>query len=381
MRRTLIAVDIDPVRCWLCRWPCWACVGVTVVFLAGCGGDERGAERRQAPAQTPAPAGLVAYWEAGAVVVEPLDGSSERRFVVGAYDENKEVSGLWIAPSGKQIAFYIGSGLFVLELASGSVQQLEVALEPGEMFDYEIAWAPDERTLAFGASRLRSFCGQHATDIRLITITREGTFRRTKNVIPPTAAPTRGNPTSIGRVAWSPDGEWLFYEVWQGSECETRGQYLREVQMTVMPVSGGKPRAFAQIHFPPRPSWAADGTPNIAFAPDPEGDGELTTVNVKTGKSTRLGYFVGDVIWTRRGIYAYEPYLERLMLVPADGDPRPTIVARKPFGRVAAAPATGDWVAVCDQYCQQLTVYSHDGKRLFGRFITDGEAVIAAVPR
>jgi hypothetical protein len=69
------------------------------------------------------------------------------------------------------------------------------------------------------------------------------------------------------------------------------------------------------------------------------------------------------------------------MLVAPDGDARPTFVARQPFGRVAAAPATGDWVAVCDQYCQQLTVYAHDGKRLFGRSLTDGEAVIAAISR
>jgi hypothetical protein len=40
-------------------------------------------------------------------------------------------------------------------------------------------------------------------------------------------------------------------------------------------------------------------------------DAELTTVNVETGKSTMLGAFVGDVTWTRRGIYAYEPNLER----------------------------------------------------------------------
>ncbi|HUQ00145.1 MAG TPA: hypothetical protein VM093_06765 [Aeromicrobium sp.] len=143
--------------------------------------------------------------------------------------------------------------------------------------------------------------------------------------------------------------------------------------MTLMPAKGGTPIALAQLYFAPRASWSPDSS-RIAYATDPDGTiGELKTVDVQTHETTILGDFVGDVLWTRRGIYAYDSNLQRLMLVPADGR-RPTRVAAYEFGHPVAAPISGDWVAVCNTYCEVMVIYSHDGKRLLERALGGGDA-------
>ena len=357
------------------RWLCAALAVLVVGCLSACGGDEPLAEKSQTPAP---PVGLVAYWETDALVVESLDGSSKRRFPVDV-DEDTRYQPPSIAPSGERIAFLDAGVLFVLELASGSVQRVPLALEPQEEIDGAVGWSADEQKLILTGGRLHSCEAARSTDTRVYTVSRDGAqFRRIDNVIPATAAPVRGNPTWTANPTWSPDGRWLHYEVWQGSECETRGVYFRKTQMTVMPATKGKPVALAQIYHVPRASWAPDST-RIAYATEFGESGELKTVDVQTQETTVLGDFVGDVFWTRRGIYAYEGGLQRLMLVPADGS-QPMTVAAHQFGHLVAAPVSGDWVAVCNSYCEVLVIYTHDGKRLLRRPLGAGdyEPVVAA---
>ena len=65
------------------------------------------------------------------------------------------------------------------------------------------------------------------------------------------------------------------------------------------------------------------------------------------------------------------------MSYPTNGG-QPKRVAAHQFGHPVAAPISGDWVAVCNDYCQVLVIYSHDGKRLLRRPFGDKEPVVAA---
>ena len=309
-----------------------------------------------------------------------MDGDDKRRFAVDV-DEDSVAEPLSIAPSGKRIAFITDDRVFVLELASGSVQRVPVALEPQEHIEGPVAWSADEEKLTFTGGLYHSCETALRTDTRIYTVSRDGSQFRRIDVIPPTAAPVRGNPTWAADPTWSPDGRWLHYQVWQGSDLQTRGPYLQQTQMTVISDEGGKPVALAQVYFPPRASWSPDST-QIAYGTDREGPGELTTVDVRTHKTTMLGDAVGDVFWTRRGIYALAGGNERLMLVPVNGD-QPQPVAAFPFySTPLAAPLSGDWVALCNSGCETLSIYSHDGKRLIQRPLRTGDSypVVAEIP-
>ena len=346
--------------------------------LSACGANEPPAKKTRAPT---GPVGVVAYPEPGGVVVESLDGVEQERFRVG--DQDAVAESLSIAPSGKRIAVLADGGLFVLEVASGVVRRLQVALEAEEFLAGEVGWSPDEQRLVVAGGAVRSCQTARPTDTRIYAISRDGSsFRRLDDVLPPTAAPVQGNPTWTAHPTWSPDGQWLHYQVWQGGDCETRGTYLKQTQMAVISDEGGKPVALAQAFLPPRASWSPDST-QIAYATDREGPrGELTTVDVRTHKTTVLGDFVGDVFWTRRGIYAFAGGNQRLMLVPASGDQPKPVTVFPSTANPLAAPLSGDWIALCDNGCETLVIYSHDGKRLIERPLRTGDSypVVAEIP-
>jgi len=337
------------------------------------------------------------------IATEALDGGRTRLVSLGSVRPRSAIS---LSPSGRRGAFvgtdggrrgvYLvnfdartirffptGSDIGTLDLVGGSMRTF-LALE----------WSPDERRLAFlsqdgrptRANRLPKCLPQRAGDFAVHVLDLDRGAVRALPALPPAAAPLARTPTWIEGLSWAPDGRRILYAVWQGSDCSTEGEDLREVQLTIVSATGAEPVPVARARWPGPTSWSPDGT-RFALAGTLWGPSEWpVVVDVARRRSERLPSDYAGVAWTRLGIYGLrrsdsatrsaivliDPVqgVERVVAPVAHEDPSNEIVAPLD-GRCVAFVSPRDPDAA--ELRWRLRVYSVRGRLLLDRDISHAD--------
>ncbi len=141
--------------------------------------------------------GAIAFPMEGAIVlIDPLTGETVKTLPVGS----AEVGDLTWAPDGQRLAFAAPRGVWVMDVADGTSQQI---LSCGEAADAcTISWAPDGSRIAVA----------HGATLELIDP--DGSNRAT--VFHDLLRPRRW----LGLPTWSPDGRRIAVAGWLGSPVE-----------------------------------------------------------------------------------------------------------------------------------------------------------------
>lgn len=228
---------------------------VMVAVLAGCG--------VKWPQQGEAvPPGQVAFIQSGDLWVQTLPGGKPRRLTrAGGYS-----APAWV-PSGRWILVQV-NGHYVIIKPDGTDRSALGGLK-------RVVWAPHGDQIAYldehgrlGVQTIGSRSGQRV-------------------LVDP------GKDESIGNVTWSPDGEWIAYDLTRGRGAERSYAGLWRV-----PVSGGKPlEAYGRKGpFPclQLAGWSPDGThllywPGSCSASGAADGLPLMAVSVRGGTPRQLG--------------------------------------------------------------------------------------------
>ena len=163
------------------------------------------------------------------------------------------------SPDGKRIAFYrygqsgrgspyaSGARLYTIRLDGSGLR----ALTDGSWPDYNAAWSPDGKWIAF--SRVDP-SGDQFSGIHIWAVRPDGSGLRRL---------TAGR-LQTWRPAWSPDGRWLAFGGWYREDFE--GEVVQSKgAIYVMPAAGGKPRKITTgEYYDMEPCWSPDSR-RIAF--------------------------------------------------------------------------------------------------------------------
>jgi len=177
------------------------------------------------PTSTPTPSlGKLAYIQGGDVWVKALpDGEPQRLTTDGRNSKPR-----W-SPSGEWLAFRKGNYQVWLMSAEGNDAQ---PLNEGATVD-AFAWAPaDDRLAYIAAAGLQAISADGATPVTLV----------------PPSLPDHG-PGQMGRIAWSPDGDWIAcgWQEWQPGQpltyqglwrVSSDGEQLAELYVSGAPEKG-----------------------------------------------------------------------------------------------------------------------------------------------
>ena len=178
--------------------------------------------------RTPAPFGPGSLW------VVRGNGSAPHR-LTGGIDARDPA---W-NPAGTRLVFDSDSDLYTLRASDGRDRRV---LTSGRALDFEPAWAPDGRSIAFS----RGFATGDVGDIYLLNLGTHSVRRVTHS------------PAYDHQVAWAPDGRRLVFE---------RDRSTASSIFTVRPDGTGLRRVTAGRHFDIGPAYSPDGTV-IAFGSD-----------------------------------------------------------------------------------------------------------------
>jgi len=216
------------------------------------------------------------------------DGTGARKVT----DDAEFERALTWSPDGTRIAYVRGqqwdvgdnrgqSGyqdLYVVDVASGKVEQLTHETNPWDEYRFEPAWSPDGKWIAYESNR----SGQWLNDLWLVDPSTRQTIRVTSQV------------WVMSTPVWSPDGRHIAFNgvnrhgFWYGDMSDIYvvdmpGREVRKLETNTWASdrNGG-------IHM----GWGADGR-SLFFRYEWEGNDELWKVSSDGGVATKLTYGQG----------------------------------------------------------------------------------------
>jgi Tol biopolymer transport system component len=184
-----------------------------------------------------------------------------------------------IAPGGKLVAYDTGRPLTSLEVVSvdgtgGRASVTGDCLQNYAGCPFDFAWAPDGKRLAV------VLVAKDSTRVRIYS----SAGQMLADVTPPAARVL----TTYNALTWSPDGRWLGFERFLGTEGTS--SCCRATYVLMHPDGSGLRTLFTihdPIHDTPTVSWAPNGA-QLAFVSDAHGDPRFAVVDVASGEVHRL---------------------------------------------------------------------------------------------
>ncbi len=165
-------------------------------------------------------------------------------FVIDRYHFKEDVSGYL---RGER------SHLYLFDVATKKAE----ILTPGQFNDESPVWSPDSTKIAFVSKRGTGDLDKtENTDVYIIDVRAGAEAKQITTATTP----------DQGRLAWSPDGKWIAYQI---GEAEKYSAY-NQGKLAIIPVNGGQPKVLgASFDRPLRNSvWAADSASLTALATD-----------------------------------------------------------------------------------------------------------------
>ncbi len=164
--------------------------------------------------------------------------------------------------------------LYVIDLATKSLKQVS----SGDYDDFEPAWSPDGKQLAFTSNRSKPDPdATYNTDIWVVSADNSD---KGENPIQITT-----NPGEDDHPAWSPDGQWITYS----TSRDPKLFYYATKHLGVSSAKGGEGKVLTQAfdRMATSPRFSPDGK-SIFFIADDDGTQTLAQVDLASGKITRV---------------------------------------------------------------------------------------------
>ncbi|MCX7682241.1 MAG: hypothetical protein N2508_09825 [Anaerolineae bacterium] len=301
--------------------------------------------------QLPSDLGLLAYVQGGDIWVKALPEGEPVRLTT----DGRNQAPRW-SPSGRWLAFRKGDQVWTIQADGSGAHPLTNGSVPA------FAWAPDQDRLAYVSGE------------ELYAVNADGS--RLIRLVP--SSPDV--PHLLGRVAWSPDGQWIAYE-WR--EQEPDQPPTRRGISTVSPDGNVRGEMTVEIADPLLVGWTgdstfmliqdgmnsasllADGSPLYAFlpglAPIQLTDAILPYADYVTpepGESERVALIVGGgrEAWAnKRLVVVTAPTGAQVALTPPDvAAASPSWSPDGAFIAYAAAPDAGTTIAGGEEARQTL---------------------------
>jgi dipeptidyl aminopeptidase/acylaminoacyl peptidase len=164
------------------------------------------------------------------------------------------------------------SHLYLFDLATKNAE----ILTPGSFDDESPVWSPDGKKIAFVSKRGTGDLDRTNNSDVFVIDARAGAQ--------PKALTTATTPDE-GRLAWSPDGKWIAYQI---GEPEKYSAY-NQGKLAIIAADGGQPKVLGGAMDRPlrNPVWAADSASLTALATDDRSRYPVR-IDVSTGTAERL---------------------------------------------------------------------------------------------
>lgn len=202
----------------------------------------------------PSDLGLLAYVQGGDIWVKALPYGEPRRLTTDGHNQEPRWS-----PSGRWLAFRKGEQVWTMQADGSGAHPLA-----GGVSIAAFAWAPDQDRLAYvSGDELHAVNADGSHLVKLVTA-------------------SSGTPQRLGRIAWSPDGQWIAYErqeqwpdrpptrrgIWTvSSDGNVRGEMTMEIADPLLSGWTGDSTFMLVQDGMNSASLLADGSPLYAFLP------------------------------------------------------------------------------------------------------------------